>query len=379
MNSQFASYELVDTEILIKQRRMIESQSIMCEALEAVTEAVLVLNSNRQIVYANSALQQFADFAHRDEIIGLRPGNLLGCVHARERENNCGTTAFCRYCGAAEVIVKTFDEALDDTSTLKECRIRRADGSGLDLIVKGRRLRVDDEIFSLFSMQDISDRKRRRILERIFFHDILNTVGGIRSLAELQLQSDGASPSPHIQELLFTLSNDLIHEIQAQQDLSAAEAGELTSNFIAYPAEAILQLVVDRYRSHHLSQDKQISLVKNSDNRMVTTDERILQRVLGNMLRNALEASRRGEVIEVGRENLEGAVKFWVHNRGVIPQDAQMQIFQRSFSTKGSRRGLGTYSIKLLTENYLHGKVGFTSSAEEGTLFYVIIPEKIAV
>jgi len=379
MNSQFASYELVDTEIILNQRRMIESQTVMCEALEAVTEAVLILNSNRQIVYANTAVRQFAEFASLDEIIGWRPGNLLSCVHARGLENNCGTTAFCRYCGAADVIVRTFDEALDDTSSLKECRIRRADGSGLDLIVKGRRLRMEDETFSLFSMQDISDRKRRRILERIFFHDILNTVGGIRSLAELQLQSDAESPSPHIQELLFTLSNDLIHEIQAQQDLTAAEAGELTSTFIAYPADAVLQQVVDRYRSHHLSQDKHISFMQKSENRMVTTDERILQRVLGNMLRNALEASRKGEVIEVGSEHMDGAVKFWVHNRGVIPKDAQMQIFQRSFSTKGSRRGLGTYSIKLLTENYLHGQVGFRSSEEKGTLFYVIIPEKISV
>ena len=355
----------------------------MCEALEALTEAVLVLNPQRQVVYANSAVRQYVDFESLDEIIGLRPGNLLSCVHAQERENGCGTTAFCQYCGAAEVILKTLDdkieESIEENSFLKECRIRLTDGSSLDLIVKGRRVQLEGEVFTLFSVQDISDRKRRRILERVFFHDILNTVGGIRSLAELQLQNDGDGNSPHLQELLFTLANDLISKIQAQQDLAAAEAGELKSNFIACPAEAVLQQVVERYRSHHLSQDKQINFEQNSDSRMVTTDERVLQRVLGNMLRNALEASRSGDVVKVGSDALPGAVRFWVHNRGFIPQDAQMQIFQRSFSTKGSRRGLGTYSIKLLTEKYLHGQVGFTSTEEKGTLFYVTIPEKISV
>lgn len=379
MNSQFAPYELADKEILSRQRKLIEAQTVMCEALEAVTEAVLVLNSRRQIVYANQALQDYAEYGSLDEVIGLRLGNLLSCVHAQERENGCGITAFCKYCGAAEVILHTFDEAVADDSALKECRIRRTDGSSLDLLVKGKRLQLQGEVFSLFSIQDISDRKRRRILERIFFHDILNTVGGIRSLAELQLQDDEQSASPRLRELLFTLANDLIHEIQAQQDLTAAEAGELKSIFIAYPAETVVQQVVERYRLHHLSQGKQIRYVQNSASRMVRTDERILQRVLGNMLRNALEASRKGDVIKVGSEVQPGAVKFWVHNRGVIPQDAQMQIFQRSFSTKGSRRGLGTYSIKLLTEKYLHGRVGFNSSEKEGTLFYVIIPEENSV
>jgi sensor histidine kinase regulating citrate/malate metabolism len=51
-----------------------------------------------------------------------------------------------------------------------------------------------------------------------------------------------------------------------------------------------------------------------------------------------------------------------------------LQIFQRSFSTKGAGRGLGTYSIKLLGERYLHGTVSFASSAEQGTIFQISLP-----
>ena len=56
--------------------------------------------------------------------------------------------------------------------------------------------------------------------------------------------------------------------------------------------------------------------------------------------------------------------------------DIQLQIFQRSFSTKGLTRGLGTYSVKLLTENYLKGKVSFMSNALEGTVFSVELKKK---
>lgn len=376
MNSLPASYEVADADTLKKQKSLIESQALMREIFEGVTDAVLVLNMHRQIVYANTPIKKYVSFKPHDEIIGVRPGNLLGCVHACEREHGCGTTDFCKYCGASQVILATLhEESISENSSVKECRISRFDGSSLDLLVKGRRIHIEEQPFSLFSVRDISDRKRRRVLERIFFHDILNTVGGIRSLAELQLQEK--DPSSYMKKLLFRLANDLISEIQAQQDLTAAEEGELTSNFIFYPADAILQQVVDRYRTHHLSQDKHIQCEKSSSGPMITTDERILKRVLGNMVRNALEACRSGDTVRADFELLEGVVRFRVHNKGVISKDAQMQIFQRSFSTKGSRRGIGTYSIKLLTEKYLHGRVGFHSSEKEGTVFYVDIPEKI--
>ena len=51
-----------------------------------------------------------------------------------------------------------------------------------------------------------------------------------------------------------------------------------------------------------------------------------------------------------------------------------MQIFKRSFSTKGKGRGLGTYSVRLLAENYLKGKAGFISNEKEGTIFFVDLP-----
>jgi signal transduction histidine kinase len=57
-----------------------------------------------------------------------------------------------------------------------------------------------------------------------------------------------------------------------------------------------------------------------------------------------------------------------------MPKEVQMQIFQRSFSTKGKGRGIGTYSIKLLTETYLGGKVSFRSEERHGTTFRIDLP-----
>jgi sensor histidine kinase regulating citrate/malate metabolism len=57
-----------------------------------------------------------------------------------------------------------------------------------------------------------------------------------------------------------------------------------------------------------------------------------------------------------------------------MSQEIQLQIFQRSFSTKGEARGIGTYSIKMFTEQYLGGKVSFVSNPTEKTVFSISLP-----
>ncbi|MCC7353132.1 MAG: ATP-binding protein, partial [Anaerolineae bacterium] len=99
------------------------------------------------------------------------------------------------------------------------------------------------------------------------------------------------------------------------------------------------------------------------------SDPILLGRVIGNMVKNALEAIEPGQAITLGCRIIGEGVEFWVHNPGFMPPSVQLQLFQRSFSTKGKGRGLGTYSMKLLSERYLHGSVSFTSSLETGTTF----------
>jgi len=102
----------------------------------------------------------------------------------------------------------------------------------------------------------------------------------------------------------------------------------------------------------------------------------LLQRVLINLIKNALEATRVGGTVLTGIKNDEDKIIFWVKNEHVIPQDVQRQLYQRSFTTKGTGRGLGTYSIRLLTENYLEGKAMFLSNESEGTVFSIELYKK---
>ncbi len=92
------------------------------------------------------------------------------------------------------------------------------------------------------------------------------------------------------------------------------------------------------------------------------------------MVKNALEATMPGNTISLQSERAGDSVRFSVHNPEVMTEDVRLQVFQRSFSTKGRERGLGTYSMRLFSERYLNGRVSFTSTEAEGTIFTAEYP-----
>ena len=120
--------------------------------------------------------------------------------------------------------------------------------------------------------------------------------------------------------------------------------------------------------------NKEIQFVNDNSEITIHTDPVLLKRILGNMIKNALEAVLAKERVTLNCVVNQGSVRIVVHNPGSMPAAVRKQIFQRSFSTKGKGRGLGTYSMKLLGEKYLNGKVTFTTSKEKGTSFSLELP-----
>lgn len=106
----------------------------------------------------------------------------------------------------------------------------------------------------------------------------------------------------------------------------------------------------------------------------ILADDRLLLRVLVNMLKNAFEASEPGSEIRLWHERNGGHHLFNVWNPGKIDDDVAPRIFQRYFTTKNNHgRGLGTYSMKLIGERYMGGEVSFVSN-DEGTTFTFRLP-----
>lgn len=371
--TQFAPAERAGADAIAADVAHFQSQHLLQEFFAAVPDLFVVLNEQRQIVFANQALLDALKCAGIEEVAGLRLGEALDCIHAFDGEldpaGSCGTTEFCRTCGAAQATLT----ALRGLEDVQECRISLADGSALDLRVQARPLRFGGRSYVLFAVNDISHEKRRRVLERIFFHDILNTAGGMLGVAEL-LRTGSADEVADFKDTVALLANSLVDEIRAQQMLLAAERGELKLNVERMNSFTMLCEVRNTYLNHDVCMGRFIEVDPKSQAVFFVSDGALIRRVLGNMVKNALEACQPGQTVTLSTRACADGLQFSVHNPGVMSPNVQLQVFQRSFSSKGDGRGLGAYSMKLLSERYLHGAVAFESNAAAGTTFYARYP-----
>ncbi|MBU2551426.1 MAG: HAMP domain-containing histidine kinase [Proteobacteria bacterium] len=336
-----------------------------------IPDGVVILNADRQILMANPSLLRARNLEDESPVIGLRPGEAFDCIHARDHAG-CGTTEFCRYCGAAQVL----HGCRMGRQSAKECRIvtRYAGGvESLDLLVWGTPFTYDDRSHILFVLADISHEKRRRVLERLFFHDFLNTAGGLRVFAQLLLH-EGPPEARDLAEPIFEGADLLVQGIRSHKELLDAESGELTIEPVLIEPLPFLRQILGQFEKRDIAGERALRLEARTEEIGLYADSTILKRVLGNLIQNALEASSPGETVTLGFRAESGAVTFNVHNRAVMPEETRYQIFQRSYSSKGTGRGLGLYSVRLLTERYLGGRVFFTSDPENGTTFFVNLP-----
>lgn len=363
-----------EAEILADSRLF--QTSTASEVLDAMPAPVLVLNPCRQLVHGNQALWLYLDKDGPGDALGRRPGELFDCTYARQTPGGCGTTEFCRECGAVGAILSS----IRGLAATRECNMLREAGgeiTALDLLVHAAPYVTLGRPLTIFTIHDVSHAKRRRYLERIFFHDIINSAGNATGLVEL-LHEQAEGEQRHELGLLLRTLTHLVDEIQSQKTLLAAESQELVVRNAPVRSAELLDALAAQYANHPRAEGRTITVEQASDAVELVTDPALLGRVLGNMLKNALEATPPGGAVRAWCRAQGETVGFFVHNQGRIPARVQRQIFRRSFSSKGDDRGLGTFSMRLLAQNHLGGRVWFTSTEQEGTVFCVELPRRPA-
>ncbi len=364
---------------LQRQRATFQADRTAATLLEAMPGPAMVLNTRREVVVVNRHLSNSLGVLESSIASGARQGDLFGCRHARETPGGCGTTEACEQCGANRAVLDCLKSS--DHAT-HECRIqtqKTKDGGALDFRAHATFIEILGEKFIILGLEDLSSEKRRHVLERTFFHDLMNACGGMQGLAELLSEpGNDVASEQELKHELCQLSHVVIEQINSQRQLLAAERGELALQIQPVELRPFLENIVALYRHHGVANDR-VLLLEMAGSGTLNTDGAILGRVVGNLVKHVLEAPKPGGTVTVRCLPGASTTTISVHNPGLIPREIQVQIFQRSFSTKGGEgRGIGTYSVRLFAEQYLRGQVRFESTADAGTMFEVSIPNTAA-
>ena len=361
----FDPVERYSKDMVHSQAKKILQSDYFSSLLKEIPDILLIVNHARQIIYLNKNLLENLNVMSCSDKYGLRPGEMLECTHAVHAENGCGSTDFCSVCGLANAI----RESENGKRSSKECRLLLNSGEAVSLIVSSMPFKFEDETFIFCAIQDVSKFKTLEILERIFLHDISNTATTLYALGMMV----GDLSDDELNDQIVSHSQRLIEEIRSYKIMIEAERNELNTIVTEIDPGKILNNSINNLKVIDQFKNKAVKL--DCSPGKIFSDKILFRRVIINLLKNAMEASDDDEIIEVvSRKTEDGGIAIKVCNNAVIPDEVQLQMFQKAYSTKGRGRGWGTYSIKLLTEKYLKGEVTFSSSPSKGTQFMIKIP-----
>lgn len=377
--THFAPGERYSADELAPMVKKLIEDPVIRIILGSIPGSVLILNSKRQILTGNKEILDSLGLKEAEPLIGLRPGEALSCIHSGEGPSGCGTSVSCRSCGA----VLTMLAALETGKPVKgECAISvRESGkySCLNLDFHAVPVEIGGMGCLEIVFHDVSEQKMRELLDRIFFHDLRNAMNGLIGWSEIFAMDEQTSGGGgRASDMIAKLGQGIMRMLDEHAVLMAAESGELSTEMRPVEVGGIVGALADQLSLSSISARRMLELLPGLDgsDEVVVTDPDLLGRVLLNMAKNAFEATNGREPVTVGfGRDSSGRPFFTVHNPGAIPEEVRPKVFQRAFSTKGGMgRGLGTYGMKLLGENWLHGEVEFESSPEEGTTFRITLP-----
>ncbi len=151
----FAPAEREPIEVVRRQAGRLGQSPLAQTFLNGALNYLFVLNRRRQIVMASENVSELIPGKTIGQIIGLRPGEALGCVHAQECQSGCGTTQFCRHCGAVRVILA----GLAGYRHVQECHMTYLSNgreATLSLRVLATPLVYEEEHYTLLAVEQVS-------------------------------------------------------------------------------------------------------------------------------------------------------------------------------------------------------------------------------
>lgn len=119
-----------------------------------------VLNKNAEILFANSALNNFVDVTNTVESIQKQFGNVLGCIHTFNDSKGCGFGQHCQQCTLRMAIKNTFDTGKENKNIEYQTNLDAGEGQKpIAFLASTSLIETETEKHLLLCMVDITARK----------------------------------------------------------------------------------------------------------------------------------------------------------------------------------------------------------------------------
>jgi two-component system, OmpR family, phosphate regulon sensor histidine kinase PhoR len=235
-----------------------------------------------------------------------------------------------------EDVLANEEEILEEQITINE-RI---------YLVRAQVIRRDGHVFIGLALQDITqlirlNRARRDMVANIS-HELRTPIANIRLIIDgLFHDQDKPKRKDSISSLraIARETDALLWLVQEMADLSMIESGQAIVRMVEVPLTEVVNDAIDRLADQMAA--KQLKVVRHiPDKIQVLCDRDLMQRVVMNLIHNAIKWSPVGEAVTISAvsDDEEAVVSVFDNGPGV-PDDQVDRIFERFYQLDASRSG----------------------------------------
>jgi two-component system OmpR family sensor kinase len=236
---------------------------------------------------------------------------------------------------------------------------------------------MSERIHDLVDRLQETDRLRRELISNVS-HDLRTPLASIQGYLETLLLSNGSLSREEREHCLRVASNNTARLGALVDDLfelSKLDARNVTPSFETFSLAELLQDTVQEFELEAAGKNIRVDTEKPRDATLVYADIGLIQRVLENLLRNAIHFTPPGGRIRIGIDRQPESVSVSISDTGCGIAAADLDsIFDRFYrretedTDSNGSAGLGLAIVKRILD--LHGsRITVTSETERGTRF----------
>jgi len=213
-------------------------------------------------------------------------------------------------------------------------------------------------------------------------HEIRTPMNGIIGFSDILKQENlTEDESREYLRYIHKSCDRLLNTINDLMEISQIETGQVTVKKVKVHVKEVVKNIIESFKPKTENKGLQFRYIipVNDDDLILVTDQRLLERILMTLIKNALKFTSQGS-IEFGYTMSDDSIIFHVKDTGIgIPADRHDAIFDRfvqgnpGHSRAYEGTGLGLPIAKAYTE-YLGGFISLVSEPAKGTKFFVSLP-----
>ena len=241
----------------------------------------------------------------------------------------------------------------------------------LSATFKAMRKRIQDQLQKLQE----TDRLRRELISNVS-HDLRTPLSSMQGYLEM-LMSPNTKPEERSNyvDIAFKHCRRLTQLVKELFELSKLDAGRITPEREDFSLAELLQDVVQKYSLNAQQKNIQLSTPAHSQLYMVNADIALIERVLENLIDNALRYTPNGGQVQLSLLQQEHTIEVGIKDTGIgLAKEDLPHIFERYYSTQKPTEyhqqstGLGLAIVKRILE--LHNSaITVESQPNAGTSF----------